>query len=194
MIEQDLVSQFLSIVSLLIIVYLSTFQPSSIILFPAILLIAGIVMQFYLLKRYEMDWTLESEEAHNIVYYTLFGLIIIAIGSIISPRIMIPKLDVTGYDAILYSIMIAVAEEQFFRGALLNFFLQSTPAFGSMLAIIASAFIFMVYHFAVYRTSYNNLLYVLIAGIALAYIDYQAQRVSPSMIAHIINNILAWVV
>jgi membrane protease YdiL (CAAX protease family) len=91
----------------------------------------------------------------------------------------------------LYAVLISISEEQFFRGAILNFLLSLTNA---TVAIFSSAAIFMVYHFAVYGTSTSNLVYVLVGGLALAWADYRSGRISPSMLAHLINNLAAFIV
>jgi membrane protease YdiL (CAAX protease family) len=100
-------------------------------------------------------------------------------------------MELTGVDAMLYAVLIAVAEEQFFRGAILNFLLTLT---NSTVAIFSSAAIFMVYHFAVYGTSTSNLVYVLVGGLALAWAAYRSGRLSPSILAHVINNVLSFMV
>jgi len=194
MIRQDAVSQVMSLTAVMIVVYLSTFQQGVTILFPAVLLISGITLQFYLQRRYETDFSIDGEEAKNIMYYALIGLAFIAIGGVLAPKLWQPvqRMQLTGMDQLLYSMLIAVSEEQFFRGALFNWLLESLPA--AALAIVGSALIFVVYHFAIYQTNFSNLTYVFVGGVALAWIDYRTQRLSPSVLAHVLNNFLAVVV
>jgi membrane protease YdiL (CAAX protease family) len=175
----------------MIVIYLSTFQTTVVILFPAVLLIAGLVLQFYLQRRVEVVDSL-SESAGNIGFYTLIALAGIALASFVAPTVSrLPNMELTGVDAMLYAVLIGVAEEQFFRGAILNFLLTLTNA---TVAIFSSAAIFMVYHFAVYGTSTSNLVYVLVGGLALAWAAYRSGRLSPSILAHVANNILAFLI
>jgi len=173
----------------MLIIYLSTFETTVTVLFPAVLLITGLVLQFYLQRRVEVVDHL-AESAGNIGFYTLIALAGIALASFMAPAVtrLPAKMELTGVDAMLYGALIAVSEEQFFRGAILNFLLTLTNA---TVAIFSSAVVFMVYHFAVYGTATSSLVYVLVGGLALAWADYRSGRISPSMLAHIMNNVIA---
>jgi len=179
----------------MIVLYLSTYQTTAVILFPAILLITGIVLQFFLLRKVEVvDSVFEEKTAQNIAYYTLVGLAGIGLGSLISPAlakaIPIQKMQLTGMDALLYSVLIAVAEEQFFRGAITNFLLVSLPPSP---AILGSAAVFTIYHLSVYGTEASALIYVFVGGAVLSFVAYRSGRLSPSILAHMINNMLTFV-
>jgi len=190
-VAHDGLSQTLTILAVMIVIYLSTFETTVVILFPAVLLITGLVLQFYLQRRVEVVDSL-AESAGNIGFYTLVALAGIALAGFVSPAVSrLPKMELTGVDAMLYAVLISISEEQFFRGAILNFLLSLTNA---TVAIFSSAAIFMVYHFAVYGTSTSNLVYVLVGGLALAWADYRSGRISPSMLAHLINNLAAFIV
>jgi membrane protease YdiL (CAAX protease family) len=190
-VAHDSISQILTALACFILIYLATFEQTFIILFPTVLLVTGIVLQFYLARKVEVVDGL-AESAGNIGFYTLIALAGITIASFVSPAISyLPKMELTGVDAMLYAVLIAVAEEQFFRGAILNFLLTLTD---STVAIFSSAVIFMVYHFAVYGTSTLNLVYVLIGGLALSWVAYRSGRLSPSILAHVLNNILSFIV
>jgi len=191
MISHDSLSQILTALACFITIYLATFETTVIILFPALLLITGLVLQFYLVRKVEVVDSL-VENAGNIGFYTLVALAGIALASFVSPAVSrLPKMELTGVDAMLYAVLIGVAEEQFFRGAILNFLLTLT---NSTIAIFSSAAIFMTYHFAVYGTSTSNLVYVLVGGLALAWAAYRSGRLSPSILAHVINNVLSFMV
>jgi len=188
-VSHDGLSQVLTILAVMLIIYLSTFETTVTVLFPAVLLITGLVLQFYLQRRVEVVDHL-AESAGNIGFYTLIALAGIALASFMAPAVTrLPvKMELTGVDAMLYGALIAVSEEQFFRGAILNFLLTLTNA---TVAIFSSAVVFMVYHFAVYGTATSSLVYVLVGGLALAWADYRSGRISPSMLAHIMNNVIA---
>ena len=179
----------------MIVLYLSTFQTTAVILFPAILLISGIMLQFFLLRKVEtVDSVFQEETAWNIGYYTLVALAGIGLGNLISPALAkatpIQKMQLTGMDALLYSVLIAIAEEQFFRGAITNFLLTMLPP---SMAILGSAAIFTAYHLAVYGTELSALIYVFVGGAVLAFVAYRSGRLSPSILAHCLNNILSFV-
>jgi membrane protease YdiL (CAAX protease family) len=190
-VAHDSLSQLLTALACFILIYLATFEQSFVILFPAVLLITGIVLQFYLQRRVEVVDSL-AKSAGDIGFYTLIALAGIAIASFTAPALAkLPKMELTGVDAMLYAVLIAVAEEQFFRGAILNFLLTLT---NPTLAILSSAAIFMVYHFAVYGTILANLIYVLIGGLVLSWVAYRSGRLSPSILAHVLNNTLSFLI
>jgi membrane protease YdiL (CAAX protease family) len=194
MIAQDSLSRALTALAIFIVLYLSTFETSALILFPAFLLITGIVLQFYLLRKVEVVDSV-VEEGGNIFIYTLMALAGIGLGGLISPTVAravpVQKMELTGMDAVLYAVLMAVAEEQFFRGGITNFLLTMFPP---PMAIMGSAAIFSVYHLAVYGTTISALAYVFIGGVMLAWVAYRSGRLSPSILAHVVNNILSFLV
>ena len=193
MIKQDTITITFTLLAVMISLYLSTFELGVPIIFPTILLISGIIFQFYLLRRVEtVDGLSEPETLSGIVFYTLIALAVLAVSGIVVPRIVgaLP-MELTGTDALLYSILMAVAEEQFFRGTLTNFLLQLTSPTP---AILGSAAVFCVYHLAVYKTDVSALMYVFAGGLTLAWVGYRSGRLSPSVCAHVLNNILAFTV
>jgi membrane protease YdiL (CAAX protease family) len=174
-----------------ILIYLATFEQSYLIIFPAVLLISGLVLQIYFSRKIEVVDSL-AQSAPNILFYTLVALAGIALASFVAPLLQPPvqKMQLTSFHAMLYSLLIAVAEEQFFRGALLNFLLSSFKGL-AFLAIALNATVFTVYHFAVYQTSLGALAYVFVGGLVLAWVAWRSNRLSPSMLAHAINNLIA---
>jgi membrane protease YdiL (CAAX protease family) len=87
--------------------------------------------------------------------------------------------------SIQLSLLIAIAEEQFFRGFITNLLTVKTGFFG----VILSGIFFSVYHLAVYGTSYSSLFIVMGGGIILAYAAYKTRRVSTVMAPHLLNNL-----
>jgi len=191
MIGQDVISKMLSILGIMIALYLSTFKLEALILFPIILLISGITMQYFILRRVEDDPDLDRGEAKDIMFYTIIGMAGFAIASFVSPMIKIPTYAValSGVNASLYSILMAIAEEQFFRGFLANFLMEK----GFFVGVVGSAMIFTVYHLAVYGTAMSALMFVLIGGMILAWVGERSGRLSVPMIAHMINNLISTV-
>jgi membrane protease YdiL (CAAX protease family) len=88
----------------------------------------------------------------------------------------------------LYNVLIAISEEQFFRALFGNVFVSRL---GSVMGSFVNGFWFMLFHIPRYANNLNALVIVLFAGMILTFIDLRTERVSTSMIAHIINNLLA---
>lgn len=87
----------------------------------------------------------------------------------------------------LFSIQIAIAEEEFFRGGAANL---GSKYGGPLLGIFTSASFFAIYHIPVYYTNPTTLLIIFADGAVLAWSDFDVGRILPSMIAHLTNNII----
>lgn len=173
-------------------VYLATFDMGVVILFPAILLITGISLQMYVGHKVDEDKHIDRNEAGNIMFYAVVCLAVIAVTSFfvsVLPN-MVEELSFTPTETMLYSILMAVAEEHFFRGAVTGFLLKLTVP---PLAILGSGAIFGVYHLAVYGSNASSMIYVMVAGMVLSWAAYRTQRLSPGILAHVANNILSTV-
>jgi len=189
MTRADGLSYTYTIMATLVAVYLATFELGIAILFPVILLTTGVALQMYFNRKVEADDDLDMHDAGQILFYTIVCLAAISITSFfVSIVPEITSMQLTGFDTLLYGVLMAVAEEQFFRGAVLSFFLSVTAP---VMAIMGSAAIFTVYHLAVYGTDLATLTYVFVGGAVLSWAVYRSRRLSPSMTAHIANNILA---
>lgn len=174
--------------------YLSTFDLAVILLFPVVLLTAGLLMQYYNFgKPSEVkNGYIDRQSAKSIGYYILLGSASLLFIGLVAPQIeIIPFLanvELNTTQATLYSILIAVAEEQFFRGFLANYLAKQSM----LLGIFGSAAIFTVFHLAVYGTVASTMFYVMASGLLLAYVGIRSGRLSVPMIVHIINNFGAW--
>jgi membrane protease YdiL (CAAX protease family) len=190
LIKQDSVSLGFTIGALFLSLYWSTGEKNFIGLFPAILLFGGVTINFLSGNRFGVDSLTSGGEVANIGLYTLVGVAGMYATGLFAQNYFAPQttIPLSGMDAIQYGILMAVAEEQFFRGGLLNFLL---PRLGEWGAIAGSAGIFAVYHVFVYAGNNSALMYVLGAGIILAFITVRTQRLSPGILAHCINNILS---
>ena len=189
MIRQDTISRTLIILAIMITIYLSTFETTTIVLFPAILLITGLIMEFYLEKKREVtDHITEKSTIKSVGYYTVLALFGIFLAGYAIEKFR-PPMELTGYDALLYSMLIAVAEEQFFRGFITDWLLSKIAQ--PHMALLASALIFTIYHFARYGTKPEALLYAFAGGFILSWVAYKSRRLSPCMLAHILNNAIA---
>jgi membrane protease YdiL (CAAX protease family) len=88
----------------------------------------------------------------------------------------------------LFGLLVAVGEEQWFRGFLTPFICNTM---GSVWGIIGSGLIFGIYHFAVYNTTPTALIVVTMTGMALSYIAIRTKSITPGIISHVINNFLS---
>lgn len=191
MIKHDSISKLLIILAVMITVYLTTFTPTVITMFPATLLITGLVMERFLERKLEYTNHMLSESTFRSVgFYTALALLGMLLTAQIQAHLFKGEIaQIAGYNLVLYSILIAIAEEQFFRGFITDWMITTLKH--PYLAIVASALIFTVYHLARYGTSMNALTYVFAGGFLLSYVAYKSQRISPCMIAHLINNVWA---
>lgn len=89
-----------------------------------------------------------------------------------------------------FGILMAVAEEFFFRGFLLFWLFRVTRSASA--AVMGSAAVFAVYHFAVYGQSAPDLIIVFAAGLLLAFIALRTRSVLPDIMAHVAINLLAF--
>jgi membrane protease YdiL (CAAX protease family) len=89
----------------------------------------------------------------------------------------------------LYLMLIAVAEEVFFRGFAVTFFARR---FGDLYGSVLGAALFMIYHAQNYGWSNENLLIVLGCGVVLG-LAYTASgyRLSVPALAHVAVNLLS---
>jgi membrane protease YdiL (CAAX protease family) len=88
----------------------------------------------------------------------------------------------------LFGMLVAVGEEQWFRGFLTPFICN---LLGSIWGIVLSGLVFGIYHFAVYGTDMTALVVVTMTGMALSYVAIQTKSVTPGMAAHVLNNFIA---
>lgn len=189
MIRADSLSYTYTIIAAMVAVYLATFEMGVTILFPVVLLTTGVALRMYLARKVEADDSIDVQEGGQILFYTVLCLAALSLTSFfVSSLPSLPEMQLTGFDTILFGMLMAVAEEQFFRGAVLSFLMGITMP---IVAIIGSACIFAVYHLAVYGTDIAAMTYVFVGGIVLSWVTYRSQRLSPSMTAHILNNVMA---
>jgi len=185
--RQDTISIAATTAAVMISVYISTFDLGLVSLMPAILLVAGIALQLQGIGFEEpVEGEVFSTEGFETVMYGVLAIAVISIGGFLTARLPLStQLSVT--DAMLLGSLMAVAEEQFFRGYVTQWLISKM---GPSPGILLGAVIFTVYHLAVYHTSIENLLYVLIAGMILGWTCNKTGRISPAILAHCINNLL----
>ncbi len=189
-IRQDSLSKILIIISVSLLLFMSTFNVELLTksLFAVSLILGGLTLSL-VTKEYAEDNNIDLGERNQIFIYSIIALGTVLFLSTIVPAIPLVELAQIPFSIIvLFGLLIAVAEEVFFRGFLLNFLIGKA---GNIFGIFGSALIFAIYHLNVYGTSPQNLIFVFGAGIILGFIAFRSRRVSTVMIAHIMNNLFA---
>ena len=159
-------------------------------------------MEWFLEKHREQDETTSQKELKNVGYYALIGVFGLFITGWAVNYVQVPStIALSSVDAVLYGILMAVSEEVFFRGFitdfLLSYFGRPSAKIGGFalnnayVALGASAGIFAIYHFARYGATPNALIYVWVGGFVLSWIAWKSKRLSPSIVAHCLNNIFS---
>jgi membrane protease YdiL (CAAX protease family) len=178
-------------------VYLATFSTTTVVIFPAILLLVGYYGERIVARRKarpEEDIKTTSSEYRGILYYTVIAVAGMFIAGFAVNFLNFGDLALTSFDSLIYSLIIAVAETMFFQGFILAFLLSSNIRFlrgNPYLAIIAGAGICVAYHLARYGANPNALLYVFFGFTILNWVAYKSRRLSPVAGGHLINNALA---
>ena len=185
-IRQDAISIGLTALAVTISVYLATYDLGVLAIFPAFLAVTGLIMQTFVGKAIGYERTTSLV---NIALYTAVSVAALAIASMYSTNN--PFGGFTGsisqlstIDKKLFGVLMAVAEEQFFRGFITSYFTSKVGFMG----VIMSAGVFGVFHLAVYGTAASALTYVFLAGVVLSFVAYKTGMISPVMIAHVMNN------
>lgn len=182
----------LTVTAFLLCLYLSTFDLGVLILFPVVLLTSGILLQFYMLPKPPKiaERRVTPKAAKKKAYYILLGFVALMGIGILSPQVeKLPFLSqvqmLTVIPAVMFVSLIAIGEEQFFRGFLTNYLSKKSVFLG----ILGSAAVFASFHLAVYGMSVSALFYVLASGVLLAWIGIHSGRLFVVMMIHIMNNV-----
>lgn len=153
----------------------------------------GLVLNITLVGRVPVDTDIDAEEGSGILLWTALAVGVIAAGSFVAPLVL-PSILMEAYarlsllDARLFGVLIAVSEEQFFRGFMAPYLANRL---GFTLGILSQGVLFGVYHFSVYGGNPQALLVVTTAGVALGFIALRTRRLSPVVLAHALVNFIA---
>lgn len=194
MLRQDLISRYLIVFGVVLTLFLVVFVGWEPLLIPILLLFGSGVLRIYVNRKVQVDEQLSEREKQNIVYYTLIALLAMLIGGLFVENLFQPKVPASVNSlassmpvvATLFTVDMAVCEEQFFRGELFDLFSFRYAAAG----IVVTAIVFALYHLNVYGSSPEDLAYVLVAGVVLAWVGAKTGRVAVPMLAHVLNNLL----
>lgn len=203
MIKLDNFSIVFIILNFFILIYLTVFNLNVIILFPLILLLSGlmlmlVVQRLPLQEGYDEDLEIYETETFEAfqrdALFSLLGFVMI-----LSISFFVPIFKTTSFFSIaqtnisdttkliFFSVSMAISEEVFFRGFLLNWLAN----INNTIANILQALLFSVYHFAVYGQSISLLIYVFLAGLILGYMALRTGSLTTSILIHILVNIFS---
>lgn len=199
MIADDTISKMLTILAALITIYLTCIENAlSLVITPVILLLVGDFLQRFTLGNIpDVDSVVGSGPQveltrKKILLYTVVSVMAIAFSGIAIKKAFISQQ--TGLLSILgatsFGILMAISEERFFRKWATNFFVSR---FGNLAVVgfVLSATFFTVYHFGRYGTDLSAVLYVFAGGLILSFVAWYSGRLSPVVLAHVINNVAA---
>jgi len=194
MIRDDTISKMLTFLAGAITLYLLTFEAGiTIIGMPLVLLLLSGFFEWKFLRRTEDVDTVvgvgpEAESTRRrIAYWTALAVAGMAITGIAIKKADIPE-QLAAFDIILFGILMAVSEERFFRKTVTTYFITRL---GFTFGVFMAATFFTIYHLARYKLETLALRYVFMGGAILSWVAWRSKRLSPVMLAHIINNIVA---
>jgi len=193
---QDPISKgFLLLGIMLTLYFIFVLGQLELLIYPIVLLVGALVFRVFVNKgKVEVDETLDPMDRKKILLYYLLALVGIGVGNFLIrglydfPLPTSTAIATTTMDAWLFTTLMAIVEEQFFRGEMLEWMANYLPPF---MGVLANAAIFTAYHLGVYGAKPDSLLYVMIGGISLAVVTMKSRRLSPAMGAHITNNLLS---
>jgi len=187
MIKFDILSFTFALISVMIATYLYVVVQFQLALVPLVLLLAGMMFS-YIMSPGEIDQELEESLQQKNIMYTGLALLSFAVFSFVLKFLPLSVEKLSIADAALLGVLMAVSEEYFFRGAITQFF---ASRLSEPVAVFMSGAVFAAYHTAVYGQMLTSLLYALLAGIILAWIFLRTRSLTPTLLAHIINNLIA---
>ena len=171
--------------ALLVFMYAVTFVPetTSIILSAVVMLAIGVFFAYILVGVVFKPFTFQR--FGESVLWSAFAVAIIWLVNKTVPF----TLGVTVIDVRLFSILMGVAEEAFFRLFLCNFIFRVTKS--QMFAIVISGWVWAIYHIARYGGNMASMFVILAAGMGLGWVMLQSKMGDGVMFAHGVVNYLA---
>jgi membrane protease YdiL (CAAX protease family) len=194
-VKQDGISILFTVIAATELVFFSTFQSSGLqtdSLIAEGIMFAGLLLQSFLKFDINSSSDSRTKDAQILTWTIIDIALFYAINISVSA---VPLSLVNTFASIsftpqrMFLLLIAVAEEQFFRGFLLNLFLNKKT--GQGIAVMLESAIFALYHSYVYGGDTNALLIVFGAGLVISYGDIKTGRVSTGIASHVLNNLLA---
>jgi len=186
-VRQDNISLLLTVLAISIFLYSALWSPTLMQLatYAVVLPLAGLLLSLVTRTYARPDPHLDVSETRDMIRDMVLAFTAIMLANLFTSFVL--KLDVPPINAKLLAILMAIGEEDLFRG----FF---TPwlanRLGEAAGIFASSLLFAIYHFAVYGASVESLLVVFLAGSILSFIALKSRRITAVKLAHMLNNLL----
>ena len=173
------------VTALMIFLYAVTFlgETTTIIQNAILFLLAGVTMAFVTVGLRFQAFNLQT--LGNSIMWTLVSIIIIWIIQVYAPF----TLQVEVLNNQLFSVLMGVSEECFFRLFLCTFLKKITDS--DFFSIVISAFTWAIYHIARYGASLNTLWVIGLAGCALGFVMLRSKMGDGPIFAHAFVNFMA---
>lgn len=186
LVKQDGISITLTILAVAVFLYSATFTDELMLrsTFVVVMALAGLVLSSTI-KHTQVDESLSNIEVRQIIIWGAIAFVAVLFLNIFTKQAPIFAVAEEPLIRRNFAVLIAVAEEQFFRGFITPFIASRTNSI--LLGSVLSGVIFGIYHFAIYQ-SFDVLLIVFGSGIILSYVALRTGRLSPTILAHVVNN------
>ena len=195
----DFIGWNLCVVSFICFLYVATVQKQLTLsealplLIPILMVIGGIMFGVGTKSITSDLWLSRKEFFDGVLWFTVvFGAIAtvhVGVVEIVSHTPFNVTYNVM--DLKVYGILIAIAEEIFFRGFLLPWLSTMGYPLGQYIGVPASAGAWTLFHLGVYGTQPQALILVLMVGIILGFIAWYKKRLWIFMGAHALVNFMA---
>ena len=151
--------------------------------------IIGLVLcQYWLGSQEVIEEPVMTRKNGKALLYIVGGIIGIGLFGVIGKNLSIVE-GLSVVAATTTVSLIAVGEEQLFRGFVYEWLVEKTGT--RAVAVLGSASLFTAYHVWRYSTVFGDLFYVLMAGIILGYACFITKRLWPAMVIHAVVNIIS---
>jgi len=189
LVRRDFISNTLLVVMVVVLLYSATFGADLMLksLFVVVMGLSGMALARRF-KEDESDPNVTDVEVRQIVLWSgiSFGVIFFMN---LTVRVIPPIFAVVDpVGARLFAVLIAIAEEELFRGFVTPYMARGL---GRVAGAVTAGVIFGVYHLAIYQDSFSNLLVIFAGGIILSFAALRTGRLSTTSATHVINNWLA---
>jgi membrane protease YdiL (CAAX protease family) len=191
MLRQDALSKTFIVVAVMLTIFLYLYVGFEVLVTPILLLAGSVIIRVYTNKKVSSDPHIDKTETGQIMFYTVLALAGLAVGGLFAENLFLPQVPQQILSiglpmvSVAFSVLMAISETQFFQGEFLDLLSMKTMGF----AMLISSLIFTSFHWKIYGTSEESLLYVFVGGLMLAFAAWRTKRVVPAMLAHIINNV-----
>ncbi|MDE1854422.1 MAG: CPBP family intramembrane metalloprotease [Thaumarchaeota archaeon] len=139
--------------------------------------------------RWAVSGVNHTQAMKELVYY-LYAFGAIALMNLFVKAIP-PNLAISPNVGRVIAVEISSAEEVWFRGFFGTYLANQYRRAGLVGGMLAQAIVFATYHLFVYGDDPSALLIVAGAGFIMGYADIKAKSLTPSLLAHLTNNLFA---